>query len=90
MNKDAAKDALQTIWTLMMNADNKTFYGKEIQALEKASAALRESVDNSLSVDAFSIQSMLNEGVLARPPGKRNNRETILSLCESMQNRLRD
>lgn len=88
MDKEAAQVALDTIWAKMLDADNKTFHGKEIGELNKACRDLLSAVDTRASHQAQRIVSMLESGVLAVPQGKSKHRDSILALVEELRSQL--
>jgi hypothetical protein len=89
MDKATAISALRFIHRLVGATPALTIYAKEAIALQNAAnqlhAALQENVD--MVQRASNIRSLLENGLLALPPGK-PNREKVLLSCEELMSKL--
>ena len=89
MDKTAAISALRLIHRMVGDTPAVSIYAKEAIKMQKAvndlQTALRDG--GSLARLASDIAALLENGLLALPPGK-SNRERVLLGCEELMRRL--
>lgn len=89
MDKTAAISALRFIHRLVGNTPALAIYAKECIALQNATIQMQAALqdDYSMARRANAIGALLENGLLALPPGK-PNREQVLLGCEDLMRRL--